>query len=107
MSESHQTAVDSRERATPPVTSTKPGRAAVVRPVNKLPPSALGHLAGRHVAYVRQARRTGDHADDATPDHAPMWPAGAGGAARVMIAAVDEWAFNERPAGVRFLTDRI
>jgi hypothetical protein len=24
-----------------------------------------------------------------------------------MIAAVDEWAFNERPAGVRFLTDRI
>jgi len=26
---------------------------------------------------------------------------------RVMIAAVDEWAFNERPAGVRFLTDRI
>jgi hypothetical protein len=24
-----------------------------------------------------------------------------------MIAAVNEWAFNERPAGVRFLTDRI
>jgi hypothetical protein len=24
-----------------------------------------------------------------------------------MIAAVDEWAFNERPAGVRFLTGRI
>ncbi|GAA4978812.1 hypothetical protein GCM10025331_87010 [Actinoplanes utahensis] len=33
--ESHQTTVDSRRQSVPPVTSTKPGRAAVVRPVNK------------------------------------------------------------------------